>query len=135
MTLNHPEAGSYTVTGLEEFVEYEIFVQPYNEASIVGLPSALQLVRTHPSHPSEAPIILEAKMINASAAFVAWTPLGEDQHNGHLLGYKASFWAQKSHFPQFHSVGKHFLMYSTVPNKRVYPAIYFGKKIHSTRAY
>ena len=26
-------------------------------------------------------------------------------------------------------------MYSTVPNKRVYPAIYFGQKIHSTRAY
>ena len=112
MTLNHPEAGSYTVTGLEEFVEYEIFVQPYNEASIVGLPSALQLVRTHPSHPSEAPIILEAKMINASAAFVAWTPLGEDQHNGHLLGYKASFWAQKSQFSQLHSVRKHFLMWS-----------------------
>ena len=79
------------MVGLEEFVDYEIFVQPYHEASIVGLPSALQLVRTHPSHPSEAPIILEAKMINASAAFVAWTPLGEDQHNGHLLGYKASF--------------------------------------------
>lgn len=94
------------MVGLEEFVDYEIFVQPYNEASIVGLPSALQLVRTHPSHPSEAPIILEAKMINASAAFTAWTPLGEDQHNGHLLGYKASFSftakLQKSQFKTVH---------------------------------
>lgn len=29
-------------------------------------------------------------MINASAAFVAWNPLGEDDHNGPLLGYKVS---------------------------------------------
>ena len=29
-------------------------------------------------------------MINASAAFVAWNPLDEDDHNGALLGYKVS---------------------------------------------
>lgn len=90
VTLAHSQADSYTVVGLDEFVDYELFIQPYNEAGIVGLPSPLQLVRTHPTYPSEAPIIVEAKMINASAAFVAWTPLGEDQHNGPLLGYKVS---------------------------------------------
>jgi hypothetical protein len=50
----------------------------------------VQLVRTHQTHPSKAPIIVEAKMINASAAFVAWNPLDEDNHNGALLGYKVS---------------------------------------------
>ena len=77
------------MVGLEEFVDYELFVQPFNEpAGVVGLPSPLQLVRTHQTHPSKAPIIVEAKMINASAAFVAWSPLDEDDHNGALLGYK-----------------------------------------------
>ena len=91
VTLGHAEASSYTVVGLEEFVDYELFVQPFNEAGIVGLPSPLQLVRTHQTHPSQPPIIVEAKMINSSAAFVAWNPLGEDEHNGLLLGYKVSF--------------------------------------------
>ena len=80
-----------TVVGLEEFVNYELFVQPFNEpAGVVGLPSPLQLVRTHQTHPSKAPIIVEAKMINSSAAFVAWNSLDEDDHNGALLGYKVS---------------------------------------------
>ena len=91
LTLAHSEADSYTVVGLEEFVNYELFIQPFNKpAGVVGLPSALQLVRTHETLPSKAPMILEAKMINVSAAFVAWNPLNEDDHNGALLGYKVS---------------------------------------------
>ena len=76
------------MVGLDPFVDYELFIEPINTEGIVGLPSPLQLVRTHTTHPSKSPIILEAKMINASAAFVAWRPLSEDDQNGLLLGYK-----------------------------------------------
>jgi hypothetical protein len=92
---------SYTVGGLQESVEYEIFIQPFNSEGIVGLPSPLQLVKTHSIRPTVAPEVLEAKMINATAAFVAWNPLGEDDHNGPLLGYKVSsviFYTFTSHF-------------------------------------
>ena len=100
MTLSHAEAGSYTAKNLEEFVDYELFVQPFNEGGIVGLPSSLQVVRTHQSHPSQAPLIVEAKMINASCAFVAWQPLVEDDHNGPLLGYKVSDFYNKKNTAQ-----------------------------------
>ena len=42
-------ADKYDVKGLEENVEYEVFVQPYF-GSILGLPSPLLLVQTHQVH-------------------------------------------------------------------------------------
>lgn len=96
MTLKHAAADSYTVVGLQEFVDYELFVQPFNEAGIVGLPTALKLVKTHQTRPSNSPVILEAKMFNATMLMVSWNPLHEDDHNGPLLGFKVSvylfFW-------------------------------------------
>ena len=93
MTLKHAAADSYTVVGLQEFVDYELFVQPFNEAGIVGLPTALKLVKTHQTRPSNSPVILEAKMLNATMLMVSWNPLHEDDHNGPLLGFKVSYWA------------------------------------------
>jgi hypothetical protein len=46
VTLMSFSADNHVVKGLEENVEYELFVQPYFE-SILGLPSQLLLVRTH----------------------------------------------------------------------------------------
>ena len=90
VTLKHAAADSYTVVGLQEFVDYELFVQPFNEAGIVGLPTALKLVKTHQTRPSNSPVILEAKMFNATMLMVSWNPLHEDDHNGPLLGFKVS---------------------------------------------
>ena len=90
MTLKHAAADSYTVVGLQEFVDYELFVQPFNEAGIVGLPTALKLVKTHQTRPSNSPVILEAKMFNATMLMVSWNPLHEDDRNGPLLGFKVS---------------------------------------------
>ena len=46
VTLTSFAADAHVVTGLDENVDYEVFVQPYF-GSIVGLPSQLLLVRTH----------------------------------------------------------------------------------------
>lgn len=46
VTLMSFAADNYVIKGLEEDVEYEIFVQPYF-GSILGLPSSLMLVITH----------------------------------------------------------------------------------------
>ena len=46
VTLMSFAADNYVIKGLEENVEYEVFVQPYF-GSILGLPSSLLLVSTH----------------------------------------------------------------------------------------
>ena len=68
----------------------QVFVQPFFR-SVVGLPSVLQVVRTHPgSAPAAAPRISAARMLNATAAYVAWTMLGGSGtgHDGPLTGYR-----------------------------------------------
>ena len=66
----------------------QVFVQPFYR-SVVGLPSELQVVRTHPgSAPSSPPQIIAARMLNSTAAFVAWTMLGSGEQTGPLVGYQ-----------------------------------------------
>ena len=63
-------------------------MQPFYR-SVVGLPSELQVVRTHPgSAPSSPPQIIAARMLNSTAAFVAWTMLGSGEQTGPLVGYQ-----------------------------------------------
>ena len=90
VNLNHAEANSYVIRDLDEYVEYEVFVQPYY-GSVVGLPSRLARIRTHQRLPAVAPVILNAKMVNASAAFIKWGKLREEEMSGPLLGYQVGF--------------------------------------------
>ena len=72
------------------FLLAQVFVQPFFR-SVVGLPSVLQVVRTHPgSAPAAAPRISAARMLNSTAAYVAWTMLGGGGagHDGPLTGYR-----------------------------------------------
>jgi len=46
ITLMSASADHYVVKGLEENIDYEVFIQPYF-GSILGLPSPLVLVKTH----------------------------------------------------------------------------------------
>ena len=66
----------------------QVFVQPFFR-SVVGLPSVLQVVRTHPgAAPAAPPQIRAARMLNSTAAFVAWTMLGGADQTGPLIGYQ-----------------------------------------------
>ena len=58
---------------------------------VKGLPSQMQLVRTHQSRPSAAPQIQEAAMVNSSTAFISWSPVQDEHHNGPLTGYQVRF--------------------------------------------
>jgi hypothetical protein len=89
VTLRHASANSFTLRRLEEYVEYEIFVQPFYR-SVVGLPSMIHLVRTHQDVPSAAPVISAAKMLNATAAYIAWGKVEQRDRNGPLRGYQVS---------------------------------------------
>ena len=83
-------AAEFKIKGLEPYVEYEVFVQPYSKEVILGQPSSMQVVRTHADLPAAAPSIISAEMVNSSAAFVVWEKLAEEHRNGQLLGYQVS---------------------------------------------
>lgn len=87
ITIKHASANTFTIQRLNEYIEYEIFVQPFHE-SIAGLPSHMKLVRTHQDVPSEAPIIKSARMVNRTTAYVAWSGIKEEHQNGPLTGYQ-----------------------------------------------
>ena len=51
----------------------------------------MQLVRTHQSKPSAAPIIKEAKMVNVSTILISWSEIEDKHHNGPLIGYQVRY--------------------------------------------
>jgi hypothetical protein len=87
MRVSRGVMNSHTIDNLEEHVEYEVFVQPYHR-NVIGLPSQMQLVTTHQSKPSAAPLIQEAKMVNMSTVFITWSKIEDQHHNGPLIGYQ-----------------------------------------------
>ena len=89
ITIRHASANTFTIQRLDEYVEYEIFVQPFHE-SISGLPSHMKLVRTHQDVPTEAPVIKSARMVNRTTAYVAWSVISEQHQNGPLTGYQVN---------------------------------------------
>ncbi|XP_023708253.1 protein sax-3 isoform X3 [Cryptotermes secundus] len=82
-------AGStgYTVANLRKFTKYEFFLVPFFK-SIEGQPSNSKIVQTAEDVPSAPPGNVQVGMLNATAAFVRWSPPPPQHHNGILLGYK-----------------------------------------------
>ena len=77
------------IDGLEEHIEYEIFVQPFH-GNLVGLSSPLKVAKTHQARPSQPPLMVEAKMANQTKIKVVWSSVPDVHHNGQLLGYRVS---------------------------------------------
>ena len=88
--VTHPEAASFVIQRLEEFTKYDILVQPFFKGNVLGLPSELRRVETHQAPPSHPPLIVEAKLLNASTIFLGWEPLLASSTNGPLKGYEVS---------------------------------------------
>lgn len=86
---------SFAIHSLEEYVEYEVFIQPFYD-HVVGLPSHMARVRTHQDVPASPPTLIKAEMVNATAAFLVWGPLANEDHNGPLLGYQIEIRDQSS---------------------------------------
>ena len=67
----------------------------------------MQLVRTHQSRPSAAPQIQEAAMVNSSTAFISWSPIKDEHHNGPLTGYQVRFLPRRVVFCYIGRADKH----------------------------
>nr|CAD7201378.1 unnamed protein product [Timema douglasi] len=112
VTVLHAGATSYVVTNLRKYTKYEFFLVPFYK-SVEGQPSNSQNVQTaedavelnttsalanyateaggNPCNkviPSAPPGNVQVGMINATAAYVRWSPPSPQHHNGVILGYK-----------------------------------------------
>ena len=90
VSVSHPEADSFVITGLDEHTEYEIFVQPFYKG-VLGRPSHVKRTLTHMSTPSGYPVISEARFVNESVIYLAWRDLNEDEKNGPLTGFEVIY--------------------------------------------
>jgi hypothetical protein len=87
VSVTHPEANSFVITGLEEHTEYEVFVQPFYKG-VLGRPSNLKKSLTHMSAPSGAPVISEARFLNDTVIYLAWRDLNDEDKNGPITGFE-----------------------------------------------
>ena len=87
VSVSHPEADSFVITGLDEHTEYDIFVQPFYKG-VLGRPSHVKRTLTLMSVPSGAPIVSEARFVNETVVYLAWRDLNEEDKNGPILGFE-----------------------------------------------
>ncbi|XP_069684562.1 roundabout homolog 2 isoform X2 [Periplaneta americana] len=87
VTVLNAVSTSYTVANLRKFTKYEFFLVPFFK-SIEGQPSNSKNVQTAEDVPSAPPDNVQVGMLNATAAYVRWSPPPPQHHNGILLGYK-----------------------------------------------
>ncbi|BET03166.1 roundabout [Nesidiocoris tenuis] len=87
VTVNKPDVSEYTVKELKKYTRYEFFLMPFYK-SIEGHPTISKIVQTLEDVPSGPPQNVEIEIVNATAAYVRWSPPAQDHHNGVLQGYK-----------------------------------------------
>jgi hypothetical protein len=85
--VGHPEANSFVLSSLEEFTQYDVFVQPFYKG-VFGRPSSVKRATTQMALPEGAPVILEARFLNQTSMFVSWKGLRAEDENGPLSSYE-----------------------------------------------
>nr|XP_015202743.1 PREDICTED: neural cell adhesion molecule L1-like protein isoform X14 [Lepisosteus oculatus] len=106
---------SFVVKNTPTFVAYEIKIQAKNH---YGWGPAPQVVTGYSGEdfPSAAPDNVEVKVLNSTLAKVSWSKVPKDKINGHLGGYKVSWWRMRGLLESKKSHGeKHML---TFPGER-----------------
>ena len=91
------EEGSYTVTNLRKFTEYEVFLMPFYR-NIEGQPSNSLHVQTLEDSPSAPPSNIRTEMLNFTSAELLWSPPPPQHRNGVLLGYQIHIKGNGSYF-------------------------------------
>jgi hypothetical protein len=87
VSVSHPEADSFVITGLDEHTEYDLFVQSFYKG-VLGRPSHVKRTLTHMSAPSGAPVISEARFVNETVIYLAWRDLNDEDKNGPITGFE-----------------------------------------------
>uniref|UniRef100_A0A182N8T3 Roundabout n=1 Tax=Anopheles dirus TaxID=7168 RepID=A0A182N8T3_9DIPT len=86
LTVLNAGASSCSVSGLEQYTEYEFFIVPFYK-SVEGKPSNYRVARTLEDVPSEPPFGMEALLLNSSAVYLKWKAPPAAAQNGVLRTY------------------------------------------------
>ncbi|XP_054285498.1 roundabout homolog 2-like [Macrosteles quadrilineatus] len=85
-TVLNTDITTYTLANLRKYTKYQVFLVPFFK-TVDGQPSNSMEVQTLEDAPSAAPENIEMAWLNATAAFIHWSPPPPQHSNGILLGY------------------------------------------------
>ncbi|KAG1663046.1 Protein sidekick [Nymphon striatum] len=86
-------ANSFVLNNLEEFVQYEVGMQAYNDVGSSPF-SPLAVERTRESTPSAGPQNVEAEATSSTTIVVKWAEVNKDDQNGIIEGYRVYYGAK-----------------------------------------
>lgn len=92
VAIEDPTANSYIVDNLEEFTQYEITVQAFNDVGTSKLSSKYP-ERTRESVPSFGPMNVEANATSSTTIVVKWGEVPYEHQNGVIEGFKVYYGA------------------------------------------
>lgn len=92
VAIEDPTANSYIVDNLEEYTQYEITMQAYNDVGSSTL-STKYFERTRESVPSFGPLNVEANATSSTTIVVRWGDVPREHQNGIIEGYKVYYGA------------------------------------------
>jgi protein sidekick len=104
VSIEDPSRNSFVVDGLEEFTEYEVLLQAYNDLGS-SEPSPVVVARTREAEPGEGPKDVTAKSTSSTTILVKWGEVERQHHNGILEGFKVQYGAKGVPFKYKHIEG------------------------------
>ncbi|XP_020295533.1 protein sidekick isoform X2 [Pseudomyrmex gracilis] len=90
ITIEDSTANSYVLENMEEYADYEIVMQAFNDVgSSAASPKAVE--RTRESVPSLGPINVEANATSSTTILVRWGDVPVEHQNGQIEGFKVYY--------------------------------------------
>ncbi|PNF38721.1 Protein sidekick [Cryptotermes secundus] len=90
VTIDDHTANSHILENLEEFAQYEIITQAYNDVGS-SKPSPIAVERTRESVPSFGPMGVEANATSSTTIVVKWGDVPREHQNGQIEGFKVYY--------------------------------------------
>jgi len=99
ISIEDPTTNSFVLDQLEEFTEYEVILQAYNDVGTSD-PSKVSIIRTNEATPGSGPSDVEASATSSTTILVKWGDIEKTDRNGIIEGYKVSYGAKGVEFQQ-----------------------------------
>ena len=97
ISIEDPTKNSFVLDGLEEFTQYEVLLQAYNDLGS-SEPSPVALARTREAAPGAGPTGVTAEATSSTTILVKWAEVEKIHRNGIIEGFKVYYGAKNVPF-------------------------------------
>ena len=104
VSIEDPTSNSFLLDGLEEFMQYEVLLQAYNDLGS-SEPSPVVVARTREAEPGAGPDGVSAKATSSTTMLVKWGEVAPQHRNGIVEGFKVYYGAKGVPFKFKHIEG------------------------------